>query len=154
MRNSYQLRGNHTIIRNVLILLLLSFLPFLFCSKGQNHDPVVPSTPDNIYSGEGNLNTARLDVSSDDRSSSIKFDNRVYPIMPVEVLEKMEVKLTSIIGNAKCPTDQLIFLYASPDSHTDINPPLLEFAFIAPDKAITPDEITVSADRFDISKDI
>ena len=157
MRNQKHYRGNTTSIRNMILVLLLSFLPFVFCSKGNRGDIVVLPSLDSINNNAGGgrgqpLDNIGLDPSRNPQETGFKFHPQMSPIMSVETFNDIEKEVNTKIGTDKFPQDELMFLFTEPGAMAESNPPVLCFAFAAPENAIWAEDIEVTLDGVDISK--
>jgi len=142
--------------RNVILFFLLSSLPFMFCSKGNNGiTPILPPE-DTEYSGGGgeSSETINLALTRESYEDNLKFHPQLSPIMSVETFNDIEEKVFQRIGLNEFPQDQLMYLFTEPVEIAEFNPPVICFAFAAPENMISPDDITVLLDREDISKRI
>jgi len=147
-------QGFFTFPRLALILIQISFLSFLFCSKGPNSiDPVIPprgyepeiSSPDIAYL-EPNRSTQEEEQTG--------YHQQISPILSTKAIDRIDKKLSLIIGEGQVPSDQIIFVDASPVGISETNPPLIQFSFSAPENTISPDDISITVDDCNISKEI
>ncbi|MFH1516147.1 MAG: hypothetical protein ABIG42_11900, partial [bacterium] len=79
---------------------------------------------------------------------------QVSPFMPTKNYDEIQNALIMQNGDEPLYTGQMVFLYATPTTLSETNPPIFQFTFATSKNMITPDEINVWLNGTDLSNDI
>jgi hypothetical protein len=137
--------------RLILVVIVLFVIPFIQCSKGSGViSPIMPSGE--YQSDTGPSDTYFIDPGLATREVGIENNSSITPVMCANVLDDLIEKLDSKIGERTKLENQLVFLDSGTDTREETNPPLFHFAFAAPHRTVSPDDITITMDGANISE--
>jgi hypothetical protein len=95
-----------------------------------------------------------VDDTREPQNDFTPFHPQMSPIMSEETFRDIDNAITSRIGNAEIPENEIMYLFTEPEEDALFNPPVLCFAFAAKPGLIVPEDINVKLDDADISSKI